>query len=313
MITVVGEALIDLVGVGGLRFEAHPGGSPLNTAVGIARLGVPTTVLARFADDAFGRILRQHALDNGVSIEGSPHAAEPTTLAVVTIDDAGRASYDFYLEGTADWQWSDEELASLPAGTQILHTGSLAAWTDPGQARIAALVDRVREQVLVSFDPNIRPRFVGTPARGRALVERSVAAAHVVKASDQDAGWLYPGESMESIAANWASLGPDLVVITCGGEGVVAMTGGGVRIDRPAVPIELADTVGAGDGFTSGLLATVMDRGLARPHGLSDVDPAVLAEILDQAGLVAALVCERPGSDPPTAEQLAAAQHRIPR
>jgi len=120
--------------------------------------------MARLAEDAFGRILRQHAETNGVDLSASPSATEPATLAVVTLDDAGHANYDFYRNGTADWQWTDTELAALPAGTEILHTGSLAAWTTPGADRIADLVERY---VIGCWSASTeRPaRLLGSPER----------------------------------------------------------------------------------------------------------------------------------------------------
>jgi fructokinase len=312
VITVVGEALIDLVGAEGSRFDAHPGGSPLNVAVGLARLGQPTTMMARLADDAFGRILRQHATDNGVDLSAAPVAAEPTTLAVVSLDAVGRASYDFYVQGTADWQWTDAELAAVPATTEILHTGSLAAWTDPGQEHIFALVSRLRERMLISYDPNIRPRLLQSPERARPMVERSVAAAHVVKTSDEDLAWLYGDEPLEAVARRWLATGPELVIVTRGGDGVFAVTRAGCVVQRPSVPIELVDTVGAGDAFSSGLLAGLRERALTRPDAVAAVDAAALAAILDQAGLAAALTCEQAGAKPPSRAELEAARDRLP-
>ncbi|HEX3812387.1 MAG TPA: carbohydrate kinase [Mycobacteriales bacterium] len=312
MITVVGEALIDLVNVEGRRFDALPGGSPLNTAVGIRRLGEPTAVMVRLGRDAFGRMLRRHAEASGLDLRAAAPADEPTTLAVVTVDEVGHADYDFYVEGTADWQWTDAELAALPEQTAILHTGSLASWIAPGEGAIAALVDRVRADVLISYDPNIRPRLLGTPAQARPLIERSVAAAHVVKASEEDIGWLYPDRTPPQVAADWSASGPDLVVITLGGDGMIAQTAGGLRVRRAAVPITLADTMGAGDAFTAGLLTALTRRQLDHPGAAADLTAERLAEILDEAGLVAALTCERPGADPPTAEEFAAARHRLP-
>lgn len=304
MITVIGETIIDLVHTGGKSFEAHPGGSPLNVAVGLARLDRPTAMMARLSGDAFGRILRDHAESNGVDLAAAVDATQPATLAVVTLDEAGRATYDFYLEGTADWQWTDAELAAIPADTEILHTGSLAAWTEPGADRIAALVEKIRAGVLISYDPNMRPKLLGTPDRVRPLADRSVAAAHLVKASDEDVQWLYPGESIDDVVQRWLAAGPDLVVITRGAAGASAFTRTGIDVTRPGIPIQMVDTVGAGDAFTAGMLDAVTARGLGRPAALAAITEPRLIEILDHAILAAAITCERPGADPPTASVL---------
>jgi fructokinase len=314
VLTVIGEALIDLVesgkdGGGRRTFTAHPGGSPLNVAVGLARLGVDAALLARLSRDAFGRLLREHAGGNGVDLSWAIDASEPSTLAVVSLDEQGRAGYDFYLEGTADWQWQARELAGLPGEATILHTGSLAAWTAPGDSVIDDLLRRVRAdgRALISYDPNVRPRLLGDPETGRQRVERAIARAHLVKASDEDIAWLYPQQSIDHVAAAWLDLGATLVVVTCGADGAQAFRRGRAMLSRPARPIVLVDTVGAGDAFTGGLLAAIAEAGADAPAALSSLDDSTLTGLLDYAILVSALTCERAGADPPTRDEVARA------
>ncbi len=302
VLTVIGEALVDLVDSGDHRtYTAHPGGSPLNVAVGLARLGHPTCLLARLASDAFGRLLREHAAGNGVDLGAAVRAREPSTIAVVSLDSDGRASYDFYRGGTADWQWTARELAELPRDTTVLHTGSLASWLSPGDALIAERARRARDngEVVVSYDPNVRPSLLGTPEQARPLVERGVAAAHVVKASDEDVRWLYPDRALEATATGWLALGARVVVITHGGEGATAYRVERPPVHRPAPRISLADTVGAGDAFTAGLLGALADDGVGATE-IAGLDERRLGDIVEQAVLVAALTCERAGADPPT-------------
>lgn len=312
MLTVLGEALIDLVADETERYAARPGGSPLNVAVGLARLDLPTEMLARLADDAFGRRLRAHAEGNGVGTTSCIHARQPTTLAVVSLDAQGRAEYDFYVEGTADWQWTGAELAELPTGTTVLHTGSLASWTAPGAESITEMLTRERANGarLLSYDPNVRPRLLGSPAHGRALIERDVALAHLVKASDEDLAYLYPELSADDVIDDWLALGPAMVVVTHGGNGSRAGTRGGERVLRPPIAVEVIDTIGAGDAFMAGVLASLYENGLATPAALAVVTADEVARTLDDATLVAALTCERHGADPPTAAERAAALPR---
>ena len=165
-VTVIGEALIDLVpGDTPLAYRASPGGSPYNVAIGLARLGQDTALMARLADNAFGRILRDRAVAEGIDLAAAPHAAEPTTLAVVSLDAEGHASYDFYFDGTADWQWTAAETSRMPESTAVLHFGSIASWTAPGSASVIDLARRMRDRgdVLVSYDPNVRPGLLGGP------------------------------------------------------------------------------------------------------------------------------------------------------
>jgi fructokinase len=208
MFTVIGEALIDLVEDPDGRFTAHPGGSPLNVAVGLARLGHRTHFRTRFSDSAFGRRLRAHALANDVDIRHAPDATEPAGLAVVTVDPAGGAAYNFYVDGAADWQWQPGDLTDFPPGTRAVHTGSLAAFLDPGAVAVEAALSAARSAGhLVSLDPNIRPRLLGSRDHTVVRLERLLAYPQIVKVSDADLDWLYPGVAPADIASRGRSAG----------------------------------------------------------------------------------------------------------
>jgi fructokinase len=305
-VTVIGEALIDLVpGAQPQTFVAAPGGSPYNVAIGLARLGLPTNLMARLADNAFGRILRERAVAEGVNLEYAPRANEPTTLAVVSLDVQARASYDFYTEGTADWQWTAEETGQVPADSAILHFGSIASWTTPGDLHILDLANRMRGRgdVLVSYDPNVRPRLLPDADSGRAVVERGVRATHIAKASGEDIAWLYPDRTVPEVARLWLRLGATVVIVTDGANGADVFLAQDPALHRPAPAVTVADTVGAGDAFTAGLLASLSWHGLQSPALLGRCHPGDLAATVDDAIMVAALACERPGADPPTLAQ----------
>ncbi|MEU8268026.1 carbohydrate kinase [Sphaerisporangium sp. NPDC049002] len=299
MLAVVGEAVIDLIQDDDGRYTAHTGGSPLNVAVGLARLGEQVSLLARLSRSAFGRRLREHAEASGVDLARAVEAGEPASLAVVGLTPDGSAEYDFYVTGTADWQWAQGELEPLPAAAQVLHTGSLACFLPPGAARVEAAMRSARTAgLLVSFDPNVRPALLGPPEAAREHVERLITHCHVVKASEQDVAWLYPGESPGAVARRWLAAGPCLVLLTLGAAGALAVTRR-VAIERPAPRVRVADTVGAGDAFTAGLLSSLVRRNLVEPDTLRAVAPEVLSSVLDDAITVAALTCTRPGADPP--------------
>jgi len=305
-IVVGGEALIDLVDEGSGQFRAHPGGSPANVAVGLARLGIPATLLARVSHDAFGRLLRTHLDRGGVDLGHVVPASEPTTLAVVSLDERGVATYDFYVNGTADWQWRAAEIPDpLPAETVALHTGSLALAVPPGAAVLTDLLRRENErgQVTVSFDPNVRPTFEADREAAVRRIEEQVSLADVVKVSEDDLAWLLPHEEPADVAGRWRETGPAVVVVTLGADGTLAVGPGGSVVTRPAVSIRLVDTVGAGDAFTAGLLAGLERASLLggeNRDALAALDDTTLTELLDEAALVAALTCARRGADPPT-------------
>jgi fructokinase len=282
-------------------------------ALGLARLGQHAALMARLAETAFGRILREHARAEGVDLDAAPRAAQQATLAVVSLDEAARASYDFYLDGTADWQWTAPETARVPEQTAVLHFGSLASWTPPGDEQILALAGRLRARgdVLISYDPNVRPGLLADPGHGRQVVERAIGLAHLAKASSDDIAWLYPDCSPAQVARDWLARGAAVVVITSSSDGAQVFTAQGWSVRRPALEVTVADTVGAGDSFTAGLISSLIRRGRHAPAELARCPEGELAGALDDAILVASVNCERRGNDPPTAADVAAARRRL--
>jgi fructokinase len=187
-----------------------------------------------------------------------------------------------YFHGTASWQWSSEELRYLPATTTVLYIGSLAGCVPPGSGRILRTAGRQRSRgVTVFADLSVCPEVVGTPGRGRLLIDRLIRSADVVKASIDDIGWLHPGRSPEAVACQWLALGPRLAVITCGADGVMAISKTGAVVYRPAHPARALHPVGADDAFTASLLGGLHDTGGPQTPGASGiatlVDSAIAA------------------------------------
>ncbi len=287
MIAVVGEALIDFVEDGDDEPRlARPGGSPYNVAIGLARLGHNAALVGRLSRDPLGTILRRHAERSAVDLTWSIEASEPTTVALVEIDD-GVARYEFGVEGTADFQFTDAELAPVIDGVDALHFGSLTSWTAPGDAAVERLVGAVRERALVTYDPNVRPHLQPDATAARERVERSIALAHLVKTSTEDVTYTHPGEPVEQVAAHWLEQGPSVVIVTRGGDGATAFTRRG-SVSRPVGRVTVVDTIGAGDSFMSGLLDGLLERSLVAPTSLDGIDLDVLGDLLDRASLLAA-------------------------
>lgn len=308
VVAVAGETITDLVPAGedGL-FRAAPGGSPANVAVGLARLDVPVRMLVRLSSDVLGRRLREHLESNGVDLSYAVDASEPSSLAIVVLQPDGSADYDFRVDGTADWQWTDEELTGALQGVHALHVGSLALTTPPGGLVLRRLAARARATATVSFDPNVRHLLMGTPQEVMVVVDAMLGVADVVKASVEDVEWLAPGRSPDEVASEWMSRGPSLVVVTRGGDGALAVGRSSGAVERPGVPVEVADTVGAGDSFTGALLAGLRQRDLLgsdRRDALGALDADVVGALLDEAVAVSAVTCSRRGADPPTAAEM---------
>ena len=218
-------------------------------------------------------------------------------------------TYAFDMDGTADWQWTDGELRAVSPATQVLHFGSIAAWTPPGAERIAGLVRELGAtgSVLISYDPNVRPAVIGPRERAVELVERNIRLSHVVKASREDVDWLYPELQSDQVAARWSTLGPALVVVTDGEAGANAYRRAGPPERRPGRPVDVIDTIGAGDAFTAGLLTGMVRRRLHRNGRIGGIFEGTLADVIDEAILVSAITCERAGADPPRLDELSPA------
>lgn len=307
-ILVVGEALVDVVHRQDGSTDEHPGGSPANVAIGLARLGHRVEFAAHFGTDARGEAIREHLERNELLtvLPGCQGEQFHTSVAEARIDPTGQATYDFDLA----WDVADL-LADLEAEpTTHLHTGSIGATLQPGASAVLEAARRARESGTVSYDPNCRPSIMGTPADVRAQMEELIGLADVVKSSDEDVEWLYEGASTGEIMRLWGQLGPSVVVITHGGEGYsVLLPGTGEYVEQPGYTVDVVDTVGAGDSFMSGLLSRLLDDGLLgsvearealRRAPMSAIEPA-----LRRAAACAAVTVTRAGANPPTRDELA--------
>jgi fructokinase len=304
VIVVCGEILIDLVPDATGGYRARPGGGPANVAVGLGRLGVDVALLGRLAGDRFGALLREHVHSSRVRLDLMARSTAPTTLAVVHLDPAGVPAFDFYIDGCADGGWRAEELpGSLPPGGALHVSGSLALPVPTMGEVLDQLLSREQPYRLVSFDPNIRPSLIRDETAVRARLRRWLGFSDVVKASEADLAWIAPGQPVETVARGWRELGPTLVVVTRGEKGVHAVGPAGA-VELAGEPVEVVDTVGAGDAFMSGLLAALERAGRLDRPALAGLTAAELTDALSFAQRVAAFTCGRVGADPPWDHEL---------
>jgi len=297
MITVTGEALIDLVIDGDGCPRPRPGGGPFNTARTIGRLGLATAFLGRLSQDRFGHQLRTRLDQDGVKLAVPQPADAPTTLAVVDLDAAGAPRYRFYLAGTSAGALEYPLLeAALPEGMTALHAGSLALVMEPIATSIERLVTTdLPAGPLVMIDPNCRPEAVTSRDAYLARLYRILGRADVVKVSVEDLAYLAPGVRPRTTAVGLLGRGPALVLVTDGPRTARALLPGQeVIADVPTVRV--ADTIGAGDAFGGAFLAWWSASGLTR----SDLHrPGPVREALQVAAEVASLTCTRVGAEPP--------------
>lgn len=297
MITVVGEALIDLVIDPEGRVTAALGGAPYNTARACGRLGVDVAFVGALSDDRFGSMLRALLVADGVDVADAPTVSVPTTLAAAELAEDGAATYRFYIEGTsAPALDATSELVdrALAPGDVVL-TGGLGLVLEPMATTVAALVSSAPADVLVVVDVNCRPHVIVDRDAYVERVRRVVARAHVVKVSDEDLGYLSPGVDPVDAARGLLAVGPIGVLVTGGGSGVHVLTSAGERF-VPVDPVEVVDTIGAGDTFDGALIAWLTLQGL----GIEQVgEPDVLARAVRAANAAAGVACTRRGADPP--------------
>jgi fructokinase len=310
VILVCGEALIDLVpaSIGAeLAYVARAGGSSFNVAMGLGRLDAPVGFLGRVSTDRFGRMLRSRLEADGVDCRFVQQGDEPTTLAVVQVEAGSEPSYVFYGEGTADRAFGvDGSPTAIPDEVSALHLGSISLVREPGASAFEAVMRREHGRRVLTLDPNVRPSLVGERMAYRVRLEGWVSLADVVKVSRADLAWLYPETDPDAVAAAWLARGPGLVVVTRGHDGCLGLTAR-ERVEVPGTPVVVSDTVGAGDAFTSGLLAWMHAAGLLERTSVREMPADALRACLAFANRAAAITCTRAGAQPPTRSEMEAA------
>lgn len=296
MIVVCGEALIDMIISGNGMKRPAPGGGPFNTARALARLEVPTEFLGHLSTDEFGRLLADQLAADGASLVLASFGPEPTTIAVANIGNDGLAEYEFFVEGTSAPNLTLEMIPKvLPPEVRALHLGTLGLVLEPMASSLSALVRRETGRRLVMLDPNIRPVLATGPAYRRRMQEL-ISQSTIVKASAEDLAWLYPDIDYVAAAERILSDGVRLVLVTLGAAGAYG-TARKIQVCAPAAPVEVVDTIGAGDAFGAAALAWLFDRDLLDPEvSLSKTD---VGSLLEFSCVAAALTCARSGAEPP--------------
>lgn len=287
---------MDVIQNGDGTQRAVPGGGPFNTARALARLGVPTAFLGHLSDDAFGHELAELLQSDGASLELATVGSEKTTIAVADIDSAGLAEYQFFVQGTSAPELTRAMLPDrLGADVVALHLGTLGMVLEPMASTLVDLVHRERDGRLVMLDPNIRLGLM-PEEEYRARLQDVISHCTIVKASDDDLAWMYPGLDYQQAAEQLLTQGVPLVVVTLGPAGAFGAHRG-LRIAVDAVQVQVVDTIGAGDAFGAAVLAWLHDHECIT--GDLSLDSEELTSVLRYACLAAAITCSRAGADPP--------------
>ena len=309
MILTCGEALFDMFarasdsfGRHGVAIDGVVGGSPLNVALGLSRMGDEAGLFTRISTDMLGRRLSAFMDENGVSDRYCVATGNPTTVSLIETGPNGHPLYSIYCNGTADCSM---ELSDIPEtlddAVAAIHLGSFATVFEPTGGTLRAFAEREAGRRFISFDPNVRAMVVPDLDLWRRRIGEMLPLAGLVKASDEDIGLLWPGKPFEWFIEQALAAGADLVFVTRGPDGAIAASADGRLIHVPGVAVGVVDTVGAGDTFMAACLhalaaAGLLDRGRARA-----ADIAAMAGFAVRAS---ALTCTRRGADLPTLAEI---------
>jgi fructokinase len=304
VIVIGGEALVDLVDDDGSP-RPVAGGGPFNTAIAFGRLDVPVGFLGAISRDAYGQMLAQQLVGAGVDTSLVRWSDAPTPRAVVHRHDDGKHEFTFDVHATSLVDLTPQQLPALPHDAWGVHVGTLALAVDPPAAAYEALIDREAGSRQIMLDPNVRPRIFGDATRYRRRFERLAQLASLVKLSEDDAAWIYPGRSVDEVLQLILGLGPRVVAVTKGEDGAVAASGSDF-VDVPGIVVSVVDTVGAGDSFGAAFIAALVDDNAFGPHATRPADEPVLARAVSYAVAASAITCTRTGAVPPSRGEIEA-------
>jgi fructokinase len=302
VIVIGGEALVDLVDDDGSR-RAVAGGGPFNTAIAFGRLEVPVGFLGAVSRDAYGQMLAERLVDAGVDTSLVRWSDARTPSALVHRGRDGKNEYRFDLSGTSLADLTPEQLPVLPEDAWAVHVGTLALAIDPPAAAFEALVDREAGRRRIILDPNVRPAVFGDGDTYRRRFERLSQLADLVKLSEDDAAWIYPGLPAEDVLSLVLDHGPRVVAVTRGERGAIAGSGNAF-VEVPGIRVTVVDTVGAGDSFGAALIAALIDNGAFGLQATREPDEGVLARAVSYAVVASAITCTRTGATPPSRAEI---------
>jgi fructokinase len=303
VIVIGGEALVDLVDDDGSR-RAVAGGGPFNTAIAFGRLDVPVGFLGAISRDDYGHMLAEQLIEAGVDTSLVRWSNAPTPRAFVHRLRDGKNEYGFDLPGTSLVDLTPEQLPLLPDDAWAIHVGTLALAVDPPAAAYEALVDREAGRRRIILDPNVRPAVFGDVETYRRRFERLSELADLVKLSEDDAAWIYPGLPAREVLKLILGFGPRVVAVTSGEHGAIAASSDAF-VDIPGLPVAVVDTVGAGDSFGAALIAALIDEGAFGLDATRLPDEPVLARAVSYAVAASAITCTRTGATPPSRAEIA--------
>ncbi|MCJ9670426.1 MULTISPECIES: carbohydrate kinase [unclassified Neorhizobium] len=306
MILCCGEALIDMLPrdttLGEKGFAPYAGGAIFNTAIALGRLGQPTAFFTGISDDLMGDVLRDTLAKSGVDYSLAAVSSRPTTIAFVKLVN-GQATYAFYDEGTAGRMITEADLPVLGDDCEAMHFGAISLIPEPCGGTYEALMAREYRKRVISFDPNIRPGFIKDKPKHMDRVRRMAAMSDIIKFSDEDLDWFGMQGDHDALAAHWLEQGAKLVVLTRGADGATGYTKG-FKVSVPSERVTVVDTVGAGDTFDAGILASLKMQDLLTKEKVAGLTEDAVSKALALGAKAAAVTVSRAGANPPFAHEI---------
>lgn len=307
MILCCGEALIDMLPrtttEGEPAFAPYVGGAVFNTAIALGRLGAPAGFFSGLSSDLFGGQFRDALGASKVSSTYAHTSPRPTTLAFVRLDN-GQATYTFYDENTAGRMLTIDDLPKLGSEIEAMLFGAISLISEPAGSAYEEFMRREHSHRVMMLDPNIRPNFIPDKAKHLRRIRSMMAMADIVKLSDEDLNWFGEAGSHEDVVRNWLDRGPTLIVVTHGSEGAVGYTRDHKVMVVPD-KVEVVDTVGAGDTFNAGILASLHEQGLLSKEAIANLPDDAIHKALALGAKAAAVTVSRAGANPPWRHEIA--------
>ncbi|MDX8451964.1 carbohydrate kinase [Mesorhizobium sp. VK9D] len=307
MILCCGEALIDMLPrtttEGEAAFAPYVGGAVFNSAIALGRLGAPAGFFSGLSSDLFGGQFREALGASKVSSTYAHTSPRPTTLAFVRLTN-GQATYTFYDENTAGRMLTVEDLPKLGTEIEAMLFGAISLISEPAGSAYEEFMRREHERRVMMLDPNIRPNFIPDKAKHLRRIREMMAMADIVKLSDEDLKWFDEAGSHEDVVRNWLDRGPKLIVVTHGSEGAVGYSKTHKVTVMPQ-KVKVVDTVGAGDTFNAGILASLHEQGLLTKAAIGSLPEDAIRKALELGAKAAAVTVSRAGANPPWRHEIA--------
>lgn len=307
MILCCGEALIDMLPRtttnGEPAFAPYVGGAVFNTAIALGRLGAPAGFFSGLSSDLFGGQFRDALGASKVSSTYAHTSPRPTTLAFVKLDN-GQATYTFYDENTAGRMLTVDDLPQLGNEIEAMLFGAISLISEPAGSAYEEFMKREHDSRVMMLDPNIRPNFIPDKAKHLRRIRAMMAMADIVKLSDEDLNWFGEAGSHEDVIRNWLDRGPKLIVVTRGSEGAIGYTKEHA-VTVMTEKVKVVDTVGAGDTFNAGILASLQEQGLLTKTAIAGLSQDAIGKALALGNKAAAVTVSRAGANPPWRHEIA--------